>query len=175
MTDNKKNQAIVLRSLLYCFAKQLPDKIYYYASNTGLVLKDLVEWENLKTATSKIVKEDIFLTGWVPKNHKKIDIYNNKLNPKLCHSVWLNEVEYNDFEEELKKDRDFGENSKWVMQQFPGENTFDAVIVLSEKVLYEKVIPKAIWNNFWKLKSGEIDESEAASSLNIGSFYVGLG
>lgn len=173
LTNNKKNQAVVLRSVSYFFIKSLPSKIYVYALNTGLDLVKLAKWNELKFEKSIVPKEDVFLSGSVPPNYTRIDVYNNNLQPPVIHSIWLSPNEYHEFEKELKKDRDFGGKSKFIMREFPGEDTFEATIFLSENVLFQKVIPTAIWNTYWKAKSGKLDEIQAAQSLAIDLLYVG--
>lgn len=174
--ENKRQQAIALKNTLNGIRQSgIFDNMYVTAVNTGIKLPDLTIWESLKENKVDIEKEEVIFNGIIPSGFKKIDVYNNKSNPRIVHSIWLNSDEMKKFEENLCNDRDFGSSAKEILYMFPGDDTFSATSFLPESVIFEKLIPKAILNTYYLIDKGVVDEQMIEKSINIDNLYVGLG
>lgn len=89
--DNKKQQAVALRNVLNGIKQSgVFNNMYLYASRSGIELAKLTIWKSMKENKANKQGDEVILNGTMPTSHTKVDVYNNKSNPKIVHSIWLN-------------------------------------------------------------------------------------
>lgn len=177
LTNNKRNQAIVLRSLIYGLHQSgLFKNHYVIIHESGVNLSDLYLLNAIKSEKkSDVPAKNIFLNGLVPKGHQKVDIFNNKVSPRIVYSIWLSREEFKEFESNYENASPLGKSTKEKLFFLAGDPSFSATGIIPYDAIFEKLIPQAISNAYCKKKSGKVGEEWLKKALYIDDLSSGYG